>query len=99
MNEATYWQKRYEMLMANFGDALKAACLPPPPIMLAEKESYEAGRIAGMAAQQKPWVDLTDEQIDAEWLELDGEASPLFKRVIRKFARAIEAKLREKNHG
>ena len=33
---------------------------------------------------------LTDEEIDAEWRELDGEASALFKRVIRKFARAIE---------
>jgi len=44
--------------------------------------------------QRKP---LTDEEIDAEWLELDGEASALFKRVIRRFARAIEAKLKEKN--
>ena len=33
---------------------------------------------------------LTEEEIDAEWHELDGEASALFKRVIRKFARAIE---------
>ena len=59
MNEATYWRQRYEMLMANFGDALKAAGLPPPPTILADKESYEAGRIAGMA-QRKP---LTDEEI------------------------------------
>ena len=33
---------------------------------------------------------LTEEEINAEWHELDGEASALFKRVIRKFARAIE---------
>lgn len=59
MNEATYWRQRYEVLMATFADAVKAASLPPPPIMLADKESYEAGRIAGMVAQRKPWVGLT----------------------------------------
>ena len=37
--------------------------------------------------QRKP---LTEEEINAEWHKLDGEASALFKRVIRKFARAIE---------
>jgi len=46
---------------------------------------------------KRDWVGLTDEEIDAEWRELDGEASALFKHVIRKFARAVEAKLREKN--
>ena len=46
MNEATYWRQRYEMLMANFGDAIKAAGIPPQPLVLADKESYEAGRIA-----------------------------------------------------
>lgn len=45
MNEATYWRQRYEMLMANFGDALKAAGMPPAPLVLADKESYEAGRV------------------------------------------------------
>ena len=35
---------------------------------------------------------LTEEEIYAEWIKLDGEASALFKRVLRKFARAIEAK-------
>ena len=37
--------------------------------------------------QRKP---LTEEEIDAEWRELDGEVSPMFMRVLRKFARAIE---------
>ena len=33
---------------------------------------------------------LKDEEIDAEWRELDGEVSTMFMRVLRKFARAIE---------
>ena len=37
--------------------------------------------------QRKP---LTEEEIDAEWHELDGEAGPMFRRVLRNFARAIE---------
>ncbi len=37
--------------------------------------------------QRKP---LTEEEIDAEWRELDGEVSPMFMRVLRKFARAVE---------
>ena len=56
MSEAQYWKNRYEMLMASFGDALRSAGLPPPPTILADKESYEAGYIAGQAAptQRKP---------------------------------------------
>ena len=46
MTEANYWRQRYEMLMANFADALKAAGMPPKPLVLADKESYEAGRFA-----------------------------------------------------
>lgn len=86
MNEATYWRQRYEVLMATFADAVKAAGLPPPPIMLADKESYEAGRIAGMAEQRKPWVGLTGDEISECW----GTGN-----VVA----AVEAKLREKNAG
>lgn len=89
MNEATYWRQRYEVLMETFADALKAAGLPPPPIMLTEKESYEAGRIAGMAAQQKPWVGLTVEEIKNTYFTTRAD--------FVDYARAIEAKLKEKN--
>lgn len=95
MNEATYWRQRYEVLMATFADAVKAAGLPPPPVMLTEKESYEAGRIAGMAAQRKPWVGLTDEQLVQLSLEWPPETNDWASHID--FARAIEAKLKEKN--
>ena len=49
------------------------------------------------APPQRTMVPLTEEEIDAEWHELDGEASALFKRVIRKFARAVEKASWEKN--
>ena len=49
------------------------------------------------APPRRTMVPLTDEEIDAEWHELDGEASALFKRVIRKFARAVEKASWEKN--
>ncbi len=46
MNEATYWRQRYEMLMANFGDAVKVAIVSnATPRMLADAESFEAGRV------------------------------------------------------
>ena len=41
---------------------------------------------------QRPWVGLTDEQIDEIW---DAVITP--SNHIREFVRAIEAKLKEKN--
>ena len=43
---------------------------------------------------QAEWVGLTDEEI---WGS--GSRLSLSERGIREFARAIEAKLKEKNHG
>ena len=43
-------------------------------------------------AQQREWVGLTDEEI---WS--NGSRLSLSERGIREFARAIEAKLKEKN--
>ena len=57
------------------------------------------GRNLYTTPPRRTMVPLTEEEIDAEWHELDGEASPLFKRVIRKFARAIEKASWEKNNG
>jgi hypothetical protein len=45
MTEAQYWRQRYEMLMATFTDAVKSAIVAnATPRMLADAESYEAGR-------------------------------------------------------
>lgn len=46
MNEAAYWRQRYEMLMANFSDAVKTAIVAnTTPRILADAESFEAGRV------------------------------------------------------
>ena len=47
-----------------------------------------------VAAHKREWVGLTDEEI---WS--NGSRLSLSERGIREFARAIEAKLKEKNHG
>ena len=69
------------------------------------QEEYERGFIDGMQEQMKTsvdravnamckreWVGLTDEEI---WS--NGSRLSLSERGIREFARAIEAKLKEKN--
>ena len=43
---------------------------------------------------QRPWVGLTDEEVEEVWHRV--EASD-FRDVVQPFARAIEAKLKEKN--
>jgi len=56
-----------------------------------------ANRIVELDRQQRPWVGLTDEEIDAlvvQELGLDADAD-----AMNEFARAIEAKLKEKNGG
>ena len=47
-----------------------------------------------VAAHKREWVGLTDEEI---WS--NGSRLSLSERGIREFARAIEAKLKEKNGG
>jgi hypothetical protein len=55
---------------------------------------------------KKPWVGLTDEEIKAHWLQLwhdinqmkfASNDAPKKETVIFIFAKAIEAKLKEKN--
>ena len=46
-------------------------------------------------AEKREWVGLTDEEIADSWSKSKGDV--LYRLVP--FARAIEAKLREKNHG
>ena len=50
-------------------------------------KAYERGWNAALA--QREWVSLTDEDMEALFLNEDGV----------RFARYIEAKLKEKNHG
>jgi len=58
MNEATYWRQRYEMLMANIADIIKASA---PMKMLADAESFEAGRaMAFNDAKYSIGIDTTD---------------------------------------
>jgi hypothetical protein len=50
---------------------------------------WKYGHDAGLEARQKKWTELTDEEIDEIAVSQDHE--------IVSFARAIEAKLKEKN--
>jgi hypothetical protein len=47
-------------------------------------------------AHQRQWVGLTDEQLDVIYYCVEGGTSAL--ETWREQARAIEAKLKEKNH-
>ena len=53
-------------------------------------EGYENGYQAGME-EKKPWVNLTEEEIST----VDWKSN----ETLHDFAKAIEAKLREKNGG
>jgi hypothetical protein len=60
MNGETYWRQRYEMLMANFGDMVRAAT-EKQPVLLAEKESYELGKLHGEISEREACAKLRDE--------------------------------------
>jgi hypothetical protein len=65
------------------------------PIFLADTVQEEIKIIqAAVENSRREWVGLTDEEI---WGS--GSRLSLSERGIREFARAIEAKLREKNGG
>ena len=51
--------------------------------------------ICKLGPQQRTWVGLTDEEIENLWQKTWLKDS----RMIYDFTRAIEAKLKEKNHG
>lgn len=55
--EAGYWRERYETLLKMLAD--NAGRLPPspPPVMLADKESFEAGRVMERAAMMQLFTD------------------------------------------
>ena len=47
---------------------------------------------------QRTWVGLTDEEIDAAWVTVAWHSSKGLQELRREYARAIEAKLKEKNN-
>lgn len=57
MTEADFWRQRYEMLMANFGDMVKAATAKQP-VLLTDKESYELGKLHGEISEREKWVEV-----------------------------------------
>ncbi len=50
---------------------------------------YQSGFADGKRAAKRPWVGLTDDEIDSCWYQSGG--------VTPGFARTVEAKLRSKN--
>ncbi len=63
MNEATYWRQRYEMLMATFSEAVKSAIdASITPRLLADKESYELGRLHGATEEREACAKLCDDK-------------------------------------
>ena len=59
MNEATYWRQRYEMLMATFTDAVRAAIdTHNTPRYLADAESYNLGKLHGTQETREECAEL-----------------------------------------
>jgi hypothetical protein len=74
MNEVTYWRQGYEMLMATFTEAVKAAIdANTAPRILADKESYNLGKLHGALEEREAcakWVAETDAE---DWAYLTPE--------------------------
>ena len=69
------------------------------PSLVSDKEwealerFFQAAYAAGVA-NRRPWVGLTEEQIENIW---EGSTVPILRKEYINLARAIEAKLKEKN--
>ncbi len=62
-----------------------------PRLLALMEKCFDAGVMSGKEQAQRTWVGLTDEEITDMW----AESSPYYHEDD--FARAIEAKLKEKN--
>lgn len=61
MNEASYWRQRYEMLRATFSEAVKSAIdASIAPRLLADKESYNLGKLHGELEEREACAKLCE---------------------------------------
>ena len=77
-------------------DSLRAALAQPP---CATGAQCVGGKCERCAVQEREWVGLTDEEMRQAAQAMDAEPLAEGWKELVKFARAIEAKLREKNSG
>ena len=84
MNEANYWRQRYEMLMANLSDAVRAATAQKP-VMLADKESYELGKLHGERDEREACAAI----LDANAMACE---SPIMRSLLQSNAQAIRVR-------
>jgi hypothetical protein len=59
MTEANYWRQRYEMLMANLRDMVISATAKQS-VLLADKESYELGKLHGEISEREACAKVAD---------------------------------------
>ena len=91
----------YEGLIRDLTEALRAQAVPPPPMECktdAEKIAYAYGWFKALELNpaRKLWVGLTGGEVLDVLVSVDKETVRL-PSMLGIFARAIEAKLKEKN--
>ena len=83
------------------GSSVKCNPHPDAPHGFLRNASHNAGRYVCECEFWEPpnreWVGLTDEEIDAAWRSVDYTV--LYEQFRIDIAHAIEAKLKDKNHG
>ena len=89
--EAEAWKQRYETLSKFLVDQASLMANPMiKPVMLADKESYEAGRIKGAADEREACAKVCDDLPTPERMSLDNEA--LWELATLDCAEAIRAR-------
>ena len=89
--------------LANNGEVLKEAMERTPKPRDIEQEfidAWNAGKVRRVSDGAKPWVGLTEEDIDDAEIHLTScrNNHESWIEGIQEFAQAIEAKLKEKNN-
>jgi hypothetical protein len=106
LEDLRVWRAKQSMDVTALRAALAQQAEPVEPVAWIQPDPLQKARIAPFLCRVEPTQrcadfvpfylappqrqPLTEEEIDAEWRELDGEVSTMFMRVLRKFARAIE---------
>ena len=79
MTEANYWRQRYEMLMATFTDAVRAAIdAHSMPRYLADAESYNLGKLHGSIEERESCAKEAD-----KWRKRDDDVGAFIGKAIR----------------